>query len=259
MRFIGVDLAWQSDKNHSGAAVLHGGADGASLVAISDRLLSIEAVVEFITSHADGDAAVAIDAPLIITNKTGQRPCETEVGRRFGRYKASAHTSNLTRYPHPGSVRLANALQRQGFSHDVAPRADQFRTGQWFFEVYPHPAHIVLFQLPERLLYKKGRVAQKRKGLETYRRLVGGMLPQANPPLRGTANLDHMLNKPLDQLKGQDLKHYEDVLDALFCAYLALYYWRWGHQRNEMIGDLTSGYIINPTQSVAVAKSASDT
>jgi len=37
------------------------------------------------------------------------------------------------------------------------------------------------------------------------------------------------------------------VLDAYFCAYLALFYWRWGGERNEMIGDLQSGYIINPT------------
>ena len=46
MRFIGVDLAWQGDKNHTGAAVLSGGVHGGSLVAVSDGLTSIDARLE---------------------------------------------------------------------------------------------------------------------------------------------------------------------------------------------------------------------
>lgn len=247
MRFIGVDLAWQSDRNPTGAAVLAGGINGASLVAVSDGLATIDAVVDFVAAHATDEAAIAIDAPLIIRNTGGQRPCETEIGRRFGRYKASAHTSNLSLYPNPGSLRLADALKRRGFSHEIAPPTDKFRGGKWFFEVYPHPAQVVLFDLPERLLYKKGRVAQKRAGLEYYRGLIRDRLSRADPPLQLIGQLERLLGEPVDQLVGRALKHYEDVLDAVFCAYLALHYWRWGHERNEMIGDLANGYIINPT------------
>jgi len=32
----------------------------------------------------------------------------------------------------------------------------------------------------------------------------------------------------------------------LFCAYLACYLWYWGWERNELIGDTESGYILNP-------------
>lgn len=42
---------------------------------------------------------VAIDAPLVVPNQTGQRTCERLIGRAFGRFHASAHTSNRTRPP----------------------------------------------------------------------------------------------------------------------------------------------------------------
>lgn len=32
----------------------------------------------------------------------------------------------------------------------------------------------------------------------------------------------------------------------MFCAYLACYLWYWGWERNELIGDTESGYILNP-------------
>jgi len=39
---------------------------------------------------------------------------------------------------------------------------------------------------------------------------------------------------------------HEDTLDAVFCAYLAYYFWYWGEQRNEVFGAVDKGYIINP-------------
>ena len=50
-------------------------------------------------SHAGENTIVAIDAPLIILNETGQRACETAVGKRYGNRHASCHTSNMTLYP----------------------------------------------------------------------------------------------------------------------------------------------------------------
>jgi len=54
------------------------------------------------------------------------------------------------------------------------------------------------------------------------------------------------LELPLDILKGIALKHYEDKLDAIFCSYLAAYFWAWSYEQNEMIGTHETGYIINP-------------
>lgn len=57
---------------------------------------------------------------------------------------------------------------------------------------------------------------------------------------------DELLQKDLRLLRGKDLKDYEDMLDAFFCAYLGFYFWCWGWERNELFGDTESGYILNP-------------
>jgi predicted RNase H-like nuclease len=59
--------------------------------------------------------------------------------------------------------------------------------------------------------------------------------------------LAELLETYLDELRGRDLKYYEDQLDAVFCGYLAWLCWRWGAERNEMFGALADGYIVVPT------------
>ena len=245
--FIGVDLAWQSDKNHSGLAVLHGDRSGASLSAYSTGIATLNGVVDYILAQSTTNTVVAIDAPLIINNLTGQRPCETLIAKKFGRYHASAHTSNLTRFPQAGSVQLVQRLAEAGFTHAPNPASDQYKTGRWCFEVYPHPAQVVLFNLERIIKYKNGRVADKRAGLERLRRFIRTRFGSGDPPLQMNDRLEELLAQPLEPLTGRALKHYEDTLDALVCAYLALFYWAWGATKNEMIGDLETGYIINPT------------
>lgn len=248
--FIGIDLAWQSDKNHSGVAVLRGGNNGARLFSYSTGLTTLMEVANYVLAHATANTVVAIDAPLIIKNPTGQRPCERLIGKRFGHYHASAHTSNLTRYPDAGSVRIAQLLEQNGFSHTPNPITDQYKEGCWFFEVYPHPAQVVLFGLARIIKYKKGRFADKCAGLEKLRHYIRTKFGSGNPPLQPNELFEELLQRDLGALKGQALKRYEDTLDALVCAYLALYYWTWGAEKAEMIGDLETGYIINPTKAL---------
>lgn len=246
--FIGVDLAWQSDKNHSGVVVARGSVDGAQLIACSNGLATLEGVVAYIVKYATENTVVAIDAPLIINNQTGQRPCETLIGQRFGAQHASAHTSNLKLYPNAGSVRFEAMLKSEGFSHGPIPSADRFKSGKWIFEVYPHPAQIVLFGLERIIKYKKGTVSQKKYGLDTLRGFILDRFLCSDPHFCKNEMLDELLTADLNGLSGRSLKHYEDLLDGCFCAYLALHYWHWGDAKNEIIGNLTTGYIINPTK-----------
>lgn len=245
--FIGIDLAWQSDKNHSGIAVLRGDSNGAALFSYSTDIVTLLDVVDYVLAHATPNTVVAIDAPLIIKNMKGQRPCENLVGKKFGRYHASAHTSNLALYPNAGSLQVAQLLERGGFSHTPNPTIDRYKEGRWFFEVYPHPAQVVLFGLERIIKYKKGRVADKRAGLEKLCYHIRTKFVQGKPSIQPNEQFEELLKEDLDRLKGKALKHYEDTLDALVCAYLALYYWSWGAEKAEMIGNLETGYIINPT------------
>ena len=243
--FIGVDLAWRGDRNHTGIVVTRGDEDGARLVSYSVGITSILSAAHFVAEHATHDTVVAIDAPLIMRNASGQRPCETMVGRRFGRFHASCHTSNLTLYPDPASVRSVDRLQTLGFRHDLDLANAKLRNGRWLFEVYPHPAHVMLFGLERIIKYKKGARTQKLDGLKELQRhlqsLYGGL-----PSLIATPELIALLGRDVDELRGSHIKHYEDILDALFCSYLAMHCWRWGSEKNEMFGDLTTGYIVVP-------------
>ena len=181
-------------------------------------------------------------APLIIQNLTGQRPCETAVGREYGNREASCHTSNQRLYPHATSVAFASELLANGYVH--APMADS-GTAKVVLEVYPHAGLVALFDLPKSLKYKKGTVAQKRTGLsalaEHLRRLT-----HASPRVNANARFNDLLSLELDGLRGRNLKAHEDRLDALFCAYLAYYFWFWGPKRNQFFGDVENGYIANP-------------
>jgi len=249
--FIGIDLAWQSNKNHSGGAVLRGDQSGVEIQEISSELTTLSDVEAFILRNSSDDTVVAIDAPLIIQNTHRQRPCEREIGRRFGAADASAHTSNKTLYPNAGSVLLARDLEGQGFQHCPRPHKRHL-SGKWFFEVYPHPAHVVLFNRSRIIKYKKGRVASRKSGLVEFREGFREYLCKSEPPLIVNSMLQSFLDLSLDTLKGTTLKHYEDKLDAILCAYLAAYFWAWSYDRNEMIGNHETGYIINPKKEVTL-------
>lgn len=240
--FIGIDLAWKSARNPTGGAVLNGDRLGARLEVLS-TLSPDASVADFISSNTTANTVVAIDAPLVIINDAGQRACETAIGKKYGSREASCHTSNLRLYPEASSTALTAALLGQGFAH-VDPATTE-RSGRIMAEVYPHAAMVALWDLPKTIKYKRGSVAAKRVGLNTLRSHLT-ILRKAEPPLLRTGVLQELLSADLNELVGQNLKDYEDRLDALFCAYLACYFWYWGWERNELFGDTESGYILNP-------------
>jgi len=46
-------------------------------------------------------------------------------------------------------------------------------------------------------------------------------------------------------VKGQRLKDYEDMLDSIFCAYIAYYAWANPH-KCTVLGTAKDGYILTP-------------
>ncbi|HET9223060.1 MAG TPA: DUF429 domain-containing protein, partial [Roseiflexaceae bacterium] len=64
-----------------------------------------------------------------------------------------------------------------------------------------------------------------------------------DPPLHG---LGDWLDVDVDQLSGRRLKDYEDQTDAIMCAYVALYAFRWGAARCRAFGTIEDGYIFTP-------------
>jgi predicted RNase H-like nuclease len=248
--YIGIDFAWQSERNATGLAVARRDGAGASLVDVVSGVRGLNEIVAFVEHHATEKTVIAIDAPLIIRNTTGRRPCETAISKRFGASHASTHSSNLTLYPVPSTHQLVRRLEHAGFRHHVA-RERQER-GRWFFEVYPHPAHILLFGLETIIKYKAKSRRPRSLRLSEFERLQSLLLSleRAEPALAPGAAMS-FLAEDVHTLRGQRLKDREDALDAWLCAYLALHAWYWGAERNEVVGDFESGYIVLPTASAS--------
>ncbi len=236
----GVDLAWMSSRNPT--ALAWGTVAGKTLeiAGVAENIYGVDAVVGQL-ARLPALSGIAIDAPLIIPNATGQRACERAIGSAYSSRKAACHTSNLKLYPHSDSVALALRLQQLGFSHLGC------QAGRWQLECYPHPALIEIFGLPERHQYKKGRVQDRRRGqvrlAQMIRRLAG------SPVLRLT--IPDVLSAYFDAgriplLRGQALKHNEDVLDAILCAYIAGLFHIGVDEK--VFGDASMGYIYVPQQ-----------
>lgn len=232
--FFGIDLAW-SAKNPSGACAL----DATGSIIDERMLFSDDDIVVWISERFDGPAVVAIDAPLLVPNEAGRRPCEAELARVYGSRKAGAHPSNRTRLlgVH-GTIRgevLATRLAEMDFGDPWS------RSTRTLLEVYPHPAIIEAFDLEERLIYKAKRgvsVADRRRGL-THLATLLAQLADADPPLLGpSVAVDAAL-------RGAGLKQVEDRLDARICAWVASV---WGSDpaRIRLFGDSETGHIAVP-------------
>ena len=244
-RFVGVDLAWAIDRRHTGVAVMEGSAPGVTLTDLSSELHSLEAVIQFIRKRICKNMVAAVDASLIVNNDVGQRPCEREIGRTFGQFYASCHSTNRTQRYFDSGERLVRSLAEHGFDHGLPLKTAKFRPGRWLIEVYPHPAMVRLFDLDRIIRYKKGTLDERRNGLRLLQSHIR-RLGTSDCNLQPSECLDRVSRVDPADLKGQTLKQHEDLLDAVFCAYLAWHFWRWGEERNEVFGELGTGYIVVP-------------
>lgn len=245
MKLAGIDLAWQSENNPT--AVAHGelcrSQKTLRLTSVKDSVVGLECILENI--ETENPKGVAIDAPLIIKNEEKQRPCENEISKEYGSRKASAHSSNLKRYRKPMSVKLSKRLEEKyKYSH----RGTKSR---WQIECYPHPALIEIFNLDERLKYKKGIVAEKKCGqkkLAEYLKSLDKMKCRANQilALKISENCKkYFETKHIDSLEGRKLKSNEDALDAVVCLYIAGLF-AMGKRNGKCFGDQETGSIWVP-------------
>ncbi len=238
--FVGLDLAW-GERKPSGVAIVDDDGRLVHVAAATDDT-SIRAVL---APYVQGDCLVAIDAPLIVTNPTGQRPAERDLNVDFGRFQAGAHPSNTGKPEFsatPRGARLADALDL-----DMDPDS---QAGRRAIEVYPHPATVALFRLGRTLKYKAkpGRnvAALRAELLQLIEHIEG--LGHAVPPLRlGDSDAWATLRRNVETAERKaDLRRAEDPVDAVVCAYVALFATR----RPEAVttyGDFQTGYIVTPT------------
>ena len=239
-KFVGVDLAW-ADRNRTGLAALD---STGVLLEVTDRRTDDE-IVEWLAQHTGGSSLVAVDAPLIVKNPAGRRPCEAQLSAVFGRYDAGTHPSNTAKPWFAAGTRGERLAHRLGL--DIDPQSVSPRRA---IEVYPHPAIVVLFGLDRTIKYKhkRGRdLAALQSASGELIHLIES-LETAGPPMAVSACPDWIAirEQVASATSKSQLRSVEDRIDAVVCAYVALF--TVTHpERTTVFGDGRSGYIVTPT------------
>ena len=214
MHFVGIDLAW-GERKPTGLAVLD---EGGRLVHV-ETVRTDDEIVAALAPYDEADCLVAIDAPLVVTNPTGNRPAEAALNRDFARFDAGAHPSNTGKPEFSDGTRGARLSARLGL--DMNPQSGRARRA---IEVYPHPATVALFRLGRTLKYKDKR-GRDLEGLRGELLVLMGLLERladadagAGGRLAGRGR--RCGTRSVDATRKSELRVVEDQVDAVVAAYV---------------------------------------
>ncbi|MBN3941737.1 MAG: DUF429 domain-containing protein [Nostoc sp.] len=247
MKFLGIDLGWRSQP--SGLCCLEWIDEQLQLLDL-DRKEAIADILTWIDQSVQPNepAVIAVDAPTLIPNANGSRLPDKLSHKYFGKYHAGCYPANQNLPFADRTINFGLELESRGFAH--APTIEPQKLSRYQIEVFPHPAIVNLFNLERILKYKKGRLSERRLELIKLQNYLLDILPSFSPPLRLGGSLREAAGASTFLLEipttGATLKAVEDKLDSLICAYIAAYWWYWGEERNLVLGDHTTGYIIVP-------------
>ena len=236
---LGIDAAWTATEP-SGVALAVETEGGWRLVAVEasydDFLATARGEVGNEArpkgSHPDAGAlvgaatllcgraldCVAVDMPIGPRPIVGRRPCDDAISRLYGARKASVHSPGAAR---PGAI--SDSLRADFEAFDLPVRCKAPALG--VIEVYPHAALIEFMGEKERLPYKAGKTLTYWPGLGAAER---------QPKLRAVwarivealetriAGVAAALSVPEYDIRGWRLKAFEDKLDAVVCAAVAV-------------------------------------
>jgi predicted RNase H-like nuclease len=164
-------------------------------------------------------SVAALDLPLAHAPITARRACDDAVSRAYARQKCSTYPPSATR-PGPISDRLRLEFARAGYALCTT---DLSLPG--IMEVYPHPALLALCDAPERLPYKAAKTRIYWPALDRVQRRERLVLQWADfveHLERDISGVTAALPPPPADARGVALKAYEDMLDAVICAWIGI-------------------------------------
>jgi predicted RNase H-like nuclease len=236
--FTGYDSAWGAD-NKGAICELVLQDEGSLLLKDYPVCVSWNDAIGRARRNVDGVLNIwAIDQPICVANESGCRPVEVDLARDLmADFGCGAYPSNLSNpcwTPSAPIWDLLRTLAANEYHHQpmAIPAAQE---GRHYFECYPHPAILGLFDLNHVLKYKF-----RHHDRSAWRCLIMLLQRLASADLPIT-NVGAFVTEQLAQNKDN-----ENKLDAIICAYVAAYWWKYGTKRSTMIGDTTTGYIVTP-------------
>jgi predicted RNase H-like nuclease len=167
---------------------------------------------------------VAVDMPLAVAPFASRRAADDAVSKAFGARGCSTHSPSATR-PGPVGSSLMRGLEAAGYP--LATASVPCGTARRTIEVYPHPALLALLSCDERVRYKVSKSRKYWPDTPVLERIALILLELSrieralSESIRGAA-----VGLPeLAQVRSlASLKRYEDALDALICAWVAIRY-----------------------------------
>lgn len=236
---LGIDAAWTVTQP-SGVAVAAQDGAGWVLVAAASSYAAFDAIAAgralpmrpagaapnaaalLAAAHSLCGAPVslaALDLPLAHTPIVSRRPCDDAVSRAYARHKCSTYPPSATR-PGPISDKLRADFARTGYALCTTEL-----NLPGIMEVYPHPALLTLSGASERLPYKAGKTRIYWPALDRTQRRAQLLSQWAAIVARLEQHISGVsaaLPPPPSDARGAALKAYEDMLDAVICAWVGI-------------------------------------
>jgi pyridoxamine 5'-phosphate oxidase len=216
-----------------------------------DCITEPDDIIRWAADTAGDNAVIGIDAPTVVPGDVPDaivmRSADRLAHSLYGKYRAGPSPANLSPAVWHRTTRLSVSLANLRFLHgdQLAPQSD----GRHQIEVHPPAASVQLFLLARVVRYRSGTIAERKAGLRLLRGLMLDHFPRLFPRLALT-------ELPEVPSRGPDLKWMAHRLDSLMSAYVAAHWWYWGRERNEVLGDAATGYIVVPRRRTADLKLA---
>lgn len=209
MRFVGVDLAWKEapGRYRTAIAVLDSGGRPHSVqwADMDDEV--IDSILE-----AGRPAIVGVDAPLVVPNNSGCRPCERALQARGVSIYPANRSYFARRFGGCRGERIRGSLEKEGYTFAHEPGRVPGGGHDIVTEVYPYTFWRTVFPVVPR--YKRGRKAQKATAVKEVREALVGLMPEPVPP-----NVQEGLGpEDLSDATHKRLNMIGDALDALAAA-----------------------------------------
>jgi len=216
-----------------------------------DCLIEPDDIIHWAADTAGHHAVIGIDAPTVVPDDVpdaiAMRSADRLAHSLYGKYRAGPSPSNLSPAVWHRTTRLSSSLANLRFLHGdrLTPQSE----GRHQIEVHPPAASVQLFLLARVVRYRRGTIAERKDGLRLLRGLMLDHFPRLFPRLALT-------ELPEVPSLGPDLRSMERSLDSLMSAYVAAHWWYWGRERNDVLGDAATGYIVVPRRRTADLKLA---
>lgn len=241
--FSGFDSAWSS-KN-KGAIT--------SIIELKDALIWHEPVIVSFSealSHLqrlespDCYHLLAIDQPIIVKNENGNRPVEKAISSLVGSFGGGVQPANRKREDLFGdSAPIWNFLHN--FHANMSPSSSiRNNTGRFVIEVFPALGNLGLFPNYYTIDRRMPKYNPERKTfiIQDWQNLCSAVSESMS--LIGLDEASEFCDKMAHLSKPS--KTDQDKLDSVICALHAIHWHRHGFDRNIMVGDEESGYMIVP-------------